>query len=70
MNTSASIWSERPEGCVYPDSLCGWVILENQRAESIDADDYTVILIPGSSRLRRLKGQATVRCEKSWRLLS
>jgi hypothetical protein len=37
------------------------VILVNQPAESIDADDYTVILILGGSGLRRLERQSTVR---------
>jgi hypothetical protein len=38
------------------------VILVDQPAESIDADDYTLTLIPdGGSRLRRLERQSTVR---------
>jgi hypothetical protein len=37
------------------------VILVNQPAESIDADDYTVTPMPGGSRLGRLERQASVR---------
>ena len=37
------------------------MILVDQPAESIDADDYAVTLIPGDSRLRRLEREATVR---------
>jgi hypothetical protein len=37
------------------------VILVDQPAESIDADDYTVSPTPGGSRLRRLKRQSAVR---------
>jgi hypothetical protein len=37
------------------------MILVNQPAESIDADDYTVTPIPGRSGLRRLERQSTVR---------
>jgi hypothetical protein len=43
---------------------------KEQDAQSMDADDFTVILTASSSPLRRLKGQPTVRFEKSWRLLS
>jgi hypothetical protein len=42
------------------------VIVVNLRAESINANGFTVILTAGSSRLRGLKGQSTVRCEKTW----
>jgi hypothetical protein len=50
-----------PEGCVYPDSRCCSVILVNQPAESIDADDYTVTAIAGRTGLRRLERQSAVR---------
>ena len=61
MHDERSALAQR-EGCVYPDSRCCSVILVNQPAESIDADDYTLTLIPdGGSRLRRLERQSTVR---------
>jgi hypothetical protein len=42
------------------------VILVNQAAESIDTDGYTLIQIPGDSRLRRLERQAAVTCPIEW----
>ncbi len=42
-----------PEGCVYPDSRSGSLILVDQSAKSIDADDCSVSSAPGGSRLRR-----------------
>ncbi len=58
---SSEATESTPEGCVYPDSCCRSVILVNQPAESIDADDYTVTPMPGGSRLGRLERQASVR---------
>ena len=49
-----------PEGFVYPDSRCRSLILVDQPAESIDANNHTVSN-SGTSRLCRLKRQATVR---------
>ena len=51
----------RLRGAFIPDSRRRSVILVNQPAESIDADDCAVTPIPGGSRLRRLERQATVR---------
>ena len=49
------------EGFVYPDSRCRAVILMDQPAQSIGADNHAVTAIAGSSRLRRLKREAAVR---------
>src|SRR5450756_1086339 len=46
---------------MYPDSRCRAVILMDQPAQSIGADNHAVTAIAGSSRLRRLKREAAVR---------
>ena len=50
-----------PEGFAYPDSRCNAAIFIDQSAESIDADDCAVSLIPGASRLGRLERKLTMR---------
>lgn len=49
-------------GAFIPDSGCSSVILVDQAAESIDADDCALTPIPGGgSRHRRLEREAAVR---------
>ena len=63
--SSAAGWSEQLRylrGAFIPDSRCSSVILVDQAAESIDADDCALTPVPGGgSRHRRLEREAAVR---------